>query len=132
MTESSIQERKEQNLDWKANEQLWGEEFIAEVSSEGLESEGEVPQAEAQVVLYETVQEKDGFVPGNVPETASGVDWNYTREVSFVGEQNEMTVRLRAKDYGLIQSEFENLVDGIEDRVPDAWVMEDEMGEFEL
>jgi len=130
MSEPSIEERKEQNLDWEVNEQLWGEEFIVEVKSEGLESEGEVPQAEAQVVLYETVNNRDAFVPGDVPETGSRVNWEYQREMSFVGEQNEMTVRLRAKDEELIQSEFENLVDGIEDRVPDSWKLEDEMEEM--
>ena len=130
MVESSVEERKEQNTDWEVNEQLWGEEFIVEVKSEGLESRGEVPQAEAQVVLYETVQSRDAFVPGDVPETASGVDWEHQREVSFVRGQNKMTVRLRAKDYGLIQSEFGNLVSGIEDRVPNSWVMQDEVEEL--
>jgi len=114
--QNDITAAKEQNNDWSNETTLWGAGFEIEIVTEGNEAEGEVPATNAWIAAESHLKSDDcPLEPGDQPN--SFTDEKTTR---FVGDQVEMFVTMKTMNDELM-SEYEPLVETVEDVIPDDW-----------
>ena len=109
---------KEENDDWSARSQIWGEEFCITLRTVGNEATGDVPhQRVYHAVENYLLMEDHSFEPGDRPDSPDDLPQMPKKSRRYSIGEAIVTLWLEASN-GLVEAEFSELDSVAQDAIP--------------